>query len=125
MKTIQRVFAATALILLVPAGVAAQRTQYFEVPRAISAERMRFPRFLTADDRLVIVYQEFVAEEGVGDEEGDDEGDAERGNVYVSLLRSDRGREWTELPRRIGPIPYGGSSPPFLYSTLVTGEGVY
>ncbi len=99
------------VVLLICNSVAlsAQPTEYFEAPRPIATGRMRFPRLLTTGDRLITVFQEMVP----------DEQQEERGSLYVSLEWTPDGRSWNSLPRRIGPVPYAGGSPPFVYSTVV------
>ena len=75
---------------------------------------MQFPRLLTTDNRLIVVYQETERIEDAGDE---------RGNLFISLQWSADGREWNSLSKRIGPIPYAGENPPFVFSATIGEDG--
>jgi HAMP domain-containing protein len=107
-KTV-RLTAILILLILCTVVVSAQQTQYFEAPRSIATGLMRFPRLLTTDNRLIVIFQEMVP----------DEETEEQGDLYISLEWSSDGRSWNSLPRAIGPVPYAGGSPPFVYSSVI------
>lgn len=107
-----RFYVSLSFLILIASGAVGSvdaETRYFEAPRPITADEMRFPHLLSFDDELLVTYQENVAEPNADD----------RGEIYISLQRSSDGRTWEELPRRIGPIDYAGGFPPFLYAAVV------
>ena len=109
----RRWFHGILLLALIPAPQLPGQTKYFEAPRVISGARMGFPHILTLEDRLIVTYQEMVPAED----------NDERDELFVSILWSEDGGEWSELPRRIGPIRYSGNRPPFVYAAVLGSEG--
>ncbi len=91
----------------------AQRTEYFEAPRAIATGESRFPRLITVGERMVVFYQEVLRQ-------SDDDG---RGRIHISARWSADGKQWHTAERIIGPIVYAGSNPPHLYSVVATEDG--
>ncbi|MDA3951158.1 MAG: SpoIIE family protein phosphatase [Spirochaeta sp.] len=114
MNTVIRRFILKALFVALAIPAIAQQTEYFEPPRPIIGTQMQFPRLLTTEDRLIVVYQET---------ERTEDGGNERGNLFVSLQWSREGRQWNSLPKRIGPIPYAGENPPFVFSATAGENG--
>ena len=83
------------------------RGLYFEPPRELVPATARFPDAHTADDFIVVVYQEIVRE---GPESGD---------IYISLQTSSTGREWSQKRRVIGPIPLRTETAPLVFASTV------
>ncbi len=79
-------------------------TLYFEDPRALAVGEARFPQLLSMSGELILVHQE---SENVSDEGG---------QIYITVQRSPDGREWERRPRRIGPVPFAGTSVPYVFS---------
>lgn len=95
----------TVLFLSLGSGLVAQQL-YFEDPRTLAGGQARFPDFLTASNRLLVIYQE---------SERLDAG----ARLYLSLATSPDGRDWTVLDRRIGPIAFAGEREPVVYNAIV------
>ncbi|MFW5728567.1 MAG: hypothetical protein ACOCYG_02800, partial [Spirochaetota bacterium] len=87
------------------------RDLYFESPRELVPETARFPDAHSADDFIVVVYQE-VLREG-----------PESGEIYISLQTSSTGREWSQKRRVIGPIPLRTETTPLVFASAVGPEG--
>ena len=84
--------AALLLTPCLPPRVFAQ-TAYFEEPRAIVSGELRYPRFVSYDDELLIIHQEVAERTGRG------------GQLYLTVERSPQGRRWRSSSRVVGPIP--------------------
>ncbi len=107
-------FAVIAAILVVLAsGFAAALDLYFEPPRNLTADNIRFPTAVSDDRTIGVVFQEV------------DRRNDESGEIFLSVATSADGREWTENPRFVGPIEYSGENVPFIYSARLRNDGTF
>ncbi|WP_234969000.1 SpoIIE family protein phosphatase [Alkalispirochaeta americana] len=97
-----------------PFSVAAQITQYFEQPRALTDDNSHYPRILATDSQLLVLYQQVLRPDANGDQ----------GEMYLSVLYSRDGREWGRREQRLGPFPFSGSAVPMIYSAVVSGDNI-
>ncbi|MBN2050312.1 MAG: serine/threonine protein phosphatase, partial [Spirochaetales bacterium] len=69
---------------------------YWENPRVLVEEGVRFSRTVTTGDRTVVVWQEseILSEE--------------RGRTWISLAVTEDGVSWSRYPRVLGPFPFVG-----------------
>jgi serine phosphatase RsbU (regulator of sigma subunit) len=100
--------------ILFSGAAASGQDMFWEAPQVVEARGVKFSQSASGGGLAVIAWQELVSRGGG------------RGDIYVRLVTTRDGVQWSRGQRVFGPIPYSSASPelqPPVYSMIVDARG--
>ncbi len=103
----------TAVLLILTAPLLTG-IEYFDIPRLIEDQDVRFPVSGATEDSLVVLYQEIIPNAG-----------QEGGSIYLRAKTSTDGRSWGAAQRITDEISYNSENPPMIFSSAFSDDKVF
>ncbi|MFW5801335.1 MAG: hypothetical protein ACOCVC_04845, partial [Spirochaeta sp.] len=113
MRVKMRLGSITAVLLILTAPLLTG-IEYFDIPRLIEDQDVRFPVSGATEDSLVVLYQEIIPNAG-----------QEGGSIYLRAKTSTDGRSWGAAQRITDEISYNSENPPMIFSSAFSDDKVF